>query len=315
MLGRLSRRTLTTQAYTLLSPTPASLQQHLALHPPHPSSTTLYLLSTSLPPASLPRILTTLQATPRSVGSFSSTPPNAPPSISLLTLIPDNEEIKVIYTAKSGRRPNEVGRYQRVNQPASSVEELKGTNAGDMERAKREGEGWSGLWKEDDAGLVDELKGVDAQGNLLLKVKADSNNPNPTQNLMISIRSRQTPQDKDEEFYLGFLGGENRLEKVVKILSGDPARGAISLEMEEPLLIGQTIQFMHRAEQLGHSRPKKNVVTFCTLPKTNDVDQDLMGSPATLEGFIGFTEGGFIHSSSGESRVSTVSGSLVSLEI
>jgi len=30
--------------------------------------------------------------------------------------------------------------------------------------------------------------------------------------------------------------------QVVKILSGDPSRGAISLEMEEPLLSGQKVQ-------------------------------------------------------------------------
>lgn len=35
--------------------------------------------------------------------------------------------------------------------------------------------------------------------------------------------------------------------QVVKIMSGDPSRGAISLEMEEPLLTGQKVQVRRHA--------------------------------------------------------------------
>lgn len=35
---------------------------------------------------------------------------------------------------------------------------------------------------------------------------------------------------------------ERQPYQVVKIMSGDPSRGAISLEMEEPLLTGQRVQ-------------------------------------------------------------------------
>jgi len=73
---------------------------------------------------------------------------------------------------------------------------------------------------------------------MLLKV--DGVNPNPTQTLMAAINARNAGSlaSKDEEFFLSIP----ETGRVVKILSGDPSRGAMSLDMEDPLLKGQTVQ-------------------------------------------------------------------------
>ena len=76
-----------------------------------------------------------------------------------------------------------------------------------------------------------------AQGNMLLSLEEGSGNP--TQTLMTAIQRRDAGRlpNKDEEFFLN-VGGD----KVVKILSGDPSRGAMSLDWEEPLSAGQKVQ-------------------------------------------------------------------------
>jgi hypothetical protein len=73
---------------------------------------------------------------------------------------------------------------------------------------------------------------------MLLKI--DGSNSNPTQTLMTAINTRNAGNlaNKDEEFFLSLPESG----RVVKILSGDPSRGAMSLDMEDPLLQGQTVQ-------------------------------------------------------------------------
>lgn len=96
-----------------------------------------------------------------------------------------------------------------------------------------------------------------AQGNMLLKI--EGGNGNPTQMLMMAIQRRDPgmAMNKDEEFHLAFLeqgvseairavADGQRVKKVVKILSGDPGRGALSLDMEEPVLAGQRVQVGQR---------------------------------------------------------------------
>lgn len=79
---------------------------------------------------------------------------------------------------------------------------------------------------------------VRAQGNLLLRIDGQAN---PTQTLMTAIQQRDAGKlgDKDEAFFLRIE------EKVVRILSGDPSRGALSLDMEDPLREGQRVQVSH----------------------------------------------------------------------
>lgn len=55
---------------------------------------------------------------------------------------------------------------------------------------------------------------------------------------MTAIQQRDAGRlgNKDEVFFLQ-IG-----DRMVKILSGDPGRGALSLDMEDPLLEGQKVQ-------------------------------------------------------------------------
>lgn len=92
---------------------------------------------------------------------------------------------------------------------------------------------------------------------MLLEI--DGVNPNPTQVLINAIQQRGgTGLTKEEEFYLGFLdngvsflkGEKNSvfpdylqdIKRVIKILSGDPSRGAMSLDMEDSIIAGQVVQ-------------------------------------------------------------------------
>lgn len=67
--------------------------------------------------------------------------------------------------------------------------------------------------------------------------------PNPTQTLIQAIQRRGGQGlTKEEDFYLGLLGPDGSASEAVRILSGDPSRGALSLEMENSLLSGQPVQ-------------------------------------------------------------------------
>lgn len=76
----------------------------------------------------------------------------------------------------------------------------------------------------------------------------DKGNGNPTQALMAAMAARpdakQRPQQiKDEEFFLAFLNETGRVtEKVVKVLGGDPGKGAMSLELDEPIVKGSKVK-------------------------------------------------------------------------
>jgi hypothetical protein len=111
--------------------------------------------------------------------------------------------------------------------------------------------------------LIPDRRYHSAQGNLLLLLAGSS--PNPTQTLIRHIQAYRALNplpapsgastasrgitlgqgQKDEEYYLALVGGEegaNEVQRVVRIMSGDPSRGAVSLEMEEPLRVGQKVQ-------------------------------------------------------------------------
>jgi hypothetical protein len=66
----------------------------------------------------------------------------------------------------------------------------------------------------------------------------EEGNGNPTQTLMAALHQRDAGKysEKDEELFLKIE------DRMVKILSGDPSRGALSLDMVEPLREGQTVQ-------------------------------------------------------------------------
>lgn len=95
---------------------------------------------------------------------------------------------------------------------------------------------------------------------MLLEI--DGANSNPTQVLINAIQQRGgTGLTKEEEFYLGFLdngvrfpqNGKKKIasafayylqdvKRVIRILSGDPSRGAMSLDMEDSIITGQVVQ-------------------------------------------------------------------------
>ncbi|WWD19082.1 hypothetical protein CI109_103540 [Kwoniella shandongensis] len=135
-----------------------------------------------------------------------------------------------------------------------------------------------------------------AQGNMLLSI--DGTNSNPTQMLIGAIQRRGgVGLTKDEDFYLGLLE-QGDVKRVVKILSGDPSRGALSVDMEDPLLVGQTVQFMHRSTPVSpvHPSPSLSSITFSSIPKSDEVDDVPVGTPRVVDGFLGLSEGGFIYS-------------------
>ena len=73
--------------------------------------------------------------------------------------------------------------------------------------------------------------------------------PNPTQFLIQAIQKRpggtgrgiNPTLGKDEDFYLALINPDGSRE-VVKLMSGDPSRGALSLEMEDSVRVGQVVQ-------------------------------------------------------------------------
>jgi hypothetical protein len=57
-------------------------------------------------------------------------------------------------------------------------------------------------------------------------------------------RGKNTTLGKDEDFYLALINPDGSRE-IVKLMSGDPSRGALSLEMEDSIRVGQVVQVRH----------------------------------------------------------------------
>lgn len=150
-----------THAHTLLHPTPSSLTSYLSSHPPSPSSPLMYLLSTSIPPSILSPLMTTLQSIPNSIGSFSNSPPNSGPSLSIASF----NGGRTIRTGKTGRPGAEVGKWQRPNPTPEGRwgEDRKGGIEGDlgMRREMGEGGGWEEVWRAElEVDRIPELEGL-----------------------------------------------------------------------------------------------------------------------------------------------------------
>lgn len=90
-----------------------------------------------------------------------------------------------------------------------------------------------------------------------LRTKVDpASAPKNAQTAALGIKAGKTL--KEEEYYLALLGSSSSghsgkgewtetIQQVVKIVSGDPSRGAMSLEMEQPLRVGQKVQVSQAA--------------------------------------------------------------------
>ncbi|WVQ74964.1 hypothetical protein IAR50_004572 [Cryptococcus sp. DSM 104548] len=154
--------------------------------------------------------------------------------------------------------------------------------------------------------MVQPVTITSARGNMLLAINGI--NSNPTQLLISAIQQRGgTGLTKEEEFFLGFLeGGE--VKRVTRIVSGDPGRGAMSLDTEEPLLVGQTVQFMHRST-IHSPQPLARSITLTSLPPADQIGEHPTGTPRVSEGFIASSEEGFVYSNP-QSWVCTAPGAI-----
>ncbi|BEI81863.1 hypothetical protein CcaverHIS002_0210230 [Cutaneotrichosporon cavernicola] len=151
-----------------------------------------------------------------------------------------------------------------------------------------------------------------ARGNLLLSF--DGRNSNPTQCLIAALQARdgkgRSGITKDEEFYLAIMEPGSPTPRVVRILSGDPSRGSISLETEHPLFPGQFVQFMHRPTAPPPPQALADTLHFAVLPRTDELaPAPRTGSPVRREGFVAASEGGFVHGR--EPSVCTVAGAVL----
>ncbi|RSH88774.1 hypothetical protein EHS25_003002 [Saitozyma podzolica] len=367
---------LSARAHTIFSPTPAAVEAFLAKNPAPTKSSSLYLLSTSIPPSDLSPILVSLQKhLSSSVGSFCTSSPGGPSSLSIVTF----PEARTWRSDLSGRPPPEVGRWHRPRE--ETAEDRKGRLEGEGLLAQ-ETHGWDKMWEPDSGSeRIPDLDGVEggtvlvlsdgaprpvlkaldsmlpksqklglvtagtpfltgrphtlihnrqifssgsvglvipstgraevdfavepfspnakysvetARGNMLVTLAVGKN---PTTVLLAAIRQRRLQglgvnqkggkgPGKDEEFYLALLrrNGEE-IKELVKILAGDPSRGALSLETENSLVPGQRVRFMRRSKSAAPARPTDGLLTFAALPRSDEVTEAASGDPSVVDGF------------------------------
>ena len=150
-----------------------------------------------------------------------------------------------------------------------------------------------------------------AQGNLLLQIEGDSQHSNPAQALVTALqnRSQGSKLNKDEEYFLSIGSGPDM--SVVKVLSGDPSKGLVSLDTEESLREGEEIQvralssmprrgltkmqFLHRTRERNMGGPWRNELNFSVVAKLNELENvSSGGKTSTVEGFEGLSEEGLV---------------------
>lgn len=140
-----------------------------------------------------------------------------------------------------------------------------------------------------------------ARGNLLLSFKGASSNP--TQTLIALLQERdhgkkRTGLEKDEDFWLEISDPHSDALRVVRILSGDPSRGALSLDTDIPLNEGQMVTFQQRtSREPQEPQPPLagETLRFGALPKkdTYEAPPPHEGAMQTL-GFLASSEEGFV---------------------
>ncbi|CED83300.1 hypothetical protein [Phaffia rhodozyma] len=172
---------------------------------------------------------------------------------------------------------------------------------GDIKEKQGEGVrmdiGWEGM--EPVEAQVYEV--VSSQGNLLLSISRCASDPedtiaNPTKHLIMLLQESSSAGfdhksylgSKEKEFFLGLIrprgregvsttedqGSMGHVNRVVRILSGDPARGGMAIEREDSLQIGERFMFVHRPN-LNDQIKYQN----------QDPNQNMEGSPLTSHTF------------------------------
>jgi hypothetical protein len=132
------------------------VEAFLADNPAPTQSSSLYLLSTSIPPSHLSPILASLQKhLSSSVGAFCTSSPGGPSSLSFVTF----PEARTWRSELSGRPPPEVGRWHRPRE--ETVDDRKGRSEGEGLHVQ-ETKGWDGLWEPDTGSeRIPDLDGVE----------------------------------------------------------------------------------------------------------------------------------------------------------
>ncbi|EIW68173.1 hypothetical protein TREMEDRAFT_15842, partial [Tremella mesenterica DSM 1558] len=142
--------------------------------------------------------------------------------------------------------------------------------------------------------LSEQMTISSAKGNLLLRIK--EGNGNPAQALISSIQTRFGDQGlrKEDDFYLSIKDPSGG--RMVRILSGDPSRGTISLDTSLSLKPNTKVKFMYRPNPLSSiSLPtSQNEIHFVALGKSEFDVPTKIGKPRTESGFYGLSEGGFM---------------------
>ena len=168
-----ARQALSIRAHTMYSPTPSLVSQHLSTIPAE--WTSVFLLSNSIPVEFLEQLLLIINdQCPSSIGTFSASPPQIEPCISIATFSGPSRgssagdasgigkdrtdaPLKTFHTPMSGRADPEVGRWQRPREVQN--EDLKGMRVGEMGSVGGQ-EGWAGIWKpEEGIERIPELEG------------------------------------------------------------------------------------------------------------------------------------------------------------
>ncbi|BEJ12563.1 hypothetical protein CspHIS471_0210230 [Cutaneotrichosporon sp. HIS471] len=271
------------------------------------------------------------------VGSFHQSATHTP-EVAIAAFAPDVEEgerVRTFYSEATGRAPASVGKWYRTDEP-DWPEDERGGKTGLVAAAtpfltgrpytlfyggQVYGGGSVGVGITRPCNTVIEYgvepldapaKVAGARGNLLLSF--DGRNSNPTQCLIAALQARdgkgRSGITKDEEFYLAIMEPGSPTPRVVRILSGDPSRGSISLETEHPLFPGQFVQFMHRPTAPTPAQALADTLRFAVLPRTDELaPAPRTGSPVRREGFVAASEGGFVHGR--EPSVCTVAGAVL----
>jgi hypothetical protein len=96
-----------------------------------------------------------------------------------------------------------------------------------------------------------------------------TSHPNPAQILISAIQKRGGAGliSKEEDFYLALLNPASEgggIREAVKIMGGDPGKGALSLEMEDSLVQGQAVQVSFTTR---FTSGQKLIISSCRNPR------------------------------------------------
>ncbi|KAJ3567082.1 hypothetical protein NP233_g6595 [Leucocoprinus birnbaumii] len=136
------------------------------------------------------------------------------------------------------------------------------------------------------------------------------NDDNPTQLLLAAIKKSGLDTyvsgsfKEEEQFSLGALSGDGKLDRVYRITAGDPSRGSISIDSPSTPPVGTRVQFIHRPATaipgLPASRPAPTMSFLTVSDELQSSESDQEDFEILLEGkgnFLAASENGFVFES------------------